>query len=430
MSESNKANNANRKDPSKVIKQVEARKAKRQKKQKQTTQLIIAAAAVVVLAVIIIVIVTSCGKKNEDNLLNSLDPKEPIAADQLTEGQATGAPDTEATIAPTPAPTPKPVQYLEVYKKGPEDQKKIAITINIPKNADNLVQIMTIAASNGAKLTLFPLGSVLDTDTDMQAAVRTAVWTYDFEVENCTYSLKELYKATDREMAEEIWKQKKAVDNAIGLDYEQHFLRTENSSTAHDPRTHQYLIQLGTFKGLLYSTYDASGRSLDNAKANLDKNGNGKIFTFTTSDDDVKLLTEFIPYAVQQGFAMVTANELLGFEENARNTNSEDSTMPIPMPFVYDTYVVLGGDTGSKVYPVQLLQQRLIELGYLPAGSSVDGNYGKNTKSAVEAFQQVAGLKVDGIAGVQTQTLLFSDEAPFNPGSDAALFSQSESSGN
>ena len=91
---------------------------------------------------------------------------------------------------------------------------------------------------------------------------------------------------------------------------------------------------------------------------------------------------------------------------------------------------MLGGDTGSKVYPVQLLQQRLIELGYLPAGSSVDGNYGKNTKSAVEAFQQVAGLKVDGIAGVQTQTLLFSDEAPFNPGSDAALFSQSESSGN
>ena len=44
-----------------------------------------------------------------------------------------------------------------------------------------------------------------------------------------------------------------------------------------------------------------------------------------------------------------------------------------------------------------------------------DGDYGSITKAAVKLFQLAGGLKADGLAGTETQTLLFSDSAPRNP---------------
>ena len=65
---------------------------------------------------------------------------------------------------------------------------------------------------------------------------------------------------------------------------------------------------------------------------------------------------------------------------------------------------------GSKGTEVVNLQARLIQLGYLPAGSN-DGSFGTATEEAVKAFQLANGLKNDGIAGRDTQTRLFSPEA-------------------
>ncbi|MFR0956725.1 MAG: peptidoglycan-binding domain-containing protein [Roseburia inulinivorans] len=53
---------------------------------------------------------------------------------------------------------------------------------------------------------------------------------------------------------------------------------------------------------------------------------------------------------------------------------------------------------GSKGAAVVKLQQRLISLGYNCGASGADGNYGKNTSSAVIKFQRINGLKTDGIA--------------------------------
>ena len=55
------------------------------------------------------------------------------------------------------------------------------------------------------------------------------------------------------------------------------------------------------------------------------------------------------------------------------------------------------GSTGIRV---EKLQNRLRELGYL--AQEVDGDYGDRTKEAVIRFQEQAGLKADGIAGVKT----------------------------
>ncbi len=64
---------------------------------------------------------------------------------------------------------------------------------------------------------------------------------------------------------------------------------------------------------------------------------------------------------------------------------------------------------GSNGPSVKKLQQALIDLGYLTGNA--DGSFGSNTLNAVVQFQAVNGLAADGLAGNQTQTLLFSGNA-------------------
>jgi len=68
----------------------------------------------------------------------------------------------------------------------------------------------------------------------------------------------------------------------------------------------------------------------------------------------------------------------------------------------------------------QELQQMLSRLGYRnPDGSilSVDGDFGPNTRHAVESFQREHGLSVDGVAGKDTLAMVAATQAnPFtNP---------------
>lgn len=65
------------------------------------------------------------------------------------------------------------------------------------------------------------------------------------------------------------------------------------------------------------------------------------------------------------------------------------------------------GDSGDAV---KALQKRLIELGYM--SGTADGDFGSATKAAVKLFQKQAGLTVDGVAGLGTQSALFSSNAP------------------
>jgi D-alanyl-D-alanine carboxypeptidase len=79
-------------------------------------------------------------------------------------------------------------------------------------------------------------------------------------------------------------------------------------------------------------------------------------------------------------------------------------------------YPLLSVGSGGK--EVVVLQQRLVAAGFLTG--QVDGRYGEGTRKAVAAVQQALNqrgyqLKVDGIAGQQTLSLLYDDQvmAPF-----------------
>ncbi len=79
------------------------------------------------------------------------------------------------------------------------------------------------------------------------------------------------------------------------------------------------------------------------------------------------------------------------------NTSTEDYNAGYP--------VLRVGSTGSDVSD---LQARLVELGYM---TTITGKYDTDTHDAVAEFQTRNGLASDGIAGRQTQDLLYSSSA-------------------
>lgn len=57
---------------------------------------------------------------------------------------------------------------------------------------------------------------------------------------------------------------------------------------------------------------------------------------------------------------------------------------------------------GSRGVWVTLAQEKLIERGYSCGAKGADGIFGKDTESAVRAFQRASGLNVDGVVGHDT----------------------------
>ena len=97
----------------------------------------------------------------------------------------------------------------------------------------------------------------------------------------------------------------------------------------------------------------------------------------------------------------------------------EMSLTPTPLPPVPDT--VRDKDLSAEITPepalhngsqgekVEKLQQRLQALGYYEG--EIDGQFGPGTKAAVVDFQKNNGLDTDGLAGSETLTLLYSQDA-------------------
>ena len=99
---------------------------------------------------------------------------------------------------------------------------------------------------------------------------------------------------------------------------------------------------------------------------------------------------------------------MFGLPENETAPLSEID-MPEPDPYVIPEYKLLD-KKHSYVYDVYLLQQRLIELGWLD--DTADGVYGDDTYMAVGYFQKAIGMQPNGDATPETQEALYRDDAP------------------
>lgn len=335
-------------------------------------------------------------------------PEDPVIT---LEPQRTAEPTPPPTPTPTPvptqAPTPEPTQvptaeptafeYLPVVHSAKTDSRVIAVTVDDCYQVNNLQTIVDTAEAAGAELTLFPVGENLS-KSGMQSLLRRCAFDLGFEIENHTWSHARIFRLPDAEMAAEIWKQDAALDQVLGVDYQAHFLRLMGGDGDTDPRIHSYLKQLG-YLGIANWSVSGSDSDMKHIKNAL---APGQIYLFHCTDPDTEKLQEFIPWAVSQGYKLVTLNELFRLPDNETSPLT-DGEMPAPMENVDDHHTLVEGE---YTWVALQLQEKLRALGYLVMDGPSTGYYGPQTVQAVKAFQSDHGLPATGEADILTQRLL------------------------
>ena len=325
-----------------------------------------------------------------------------------------------ASPTPTPAPTAEPFEYLPVYTGIDTTEKVIAITVDDCSDIASLKYAAQAAEYYGAKLTLLPVATYVLAEEN-RTALQYCVFTLGYQVENRTLNNSALYNLSDFELANEVWTADMAIDYALNMDYGMHLLRTKGGQGTKDARTHAYLKQLG-YDGFLNWTVEAERYTADELKSSIEPGG---IYLFNCTKEEVVKLAEFMKFAKNLGYRMVTVNELLGFEENSC-TSPEDDILSRTIVELegFDAQAVEYSD-GDRAYGVYHLQQMLYELGYLTDSSAtagpeptlyldalaqqqklVDGVFGAGTRSAIMAFQASRGLPCTGVASVEIQAMI------------------------
>ncbi len=330
---------------------------------------------------------------------------EATAAPVVTlEPQDTPEPTAEPTPTPTPTPEPTPepppeptpFAYLPVVHHADIGQKKIAITIDDCYQPRNLNTIVNLVEKKGGKLTLFPIGQNVSIE-GMPELLRRCAFELGYEIENHTYSHARIFRLPDEEMAAEIYKQHAALSRVLGVNYQEHFLRLMGGDGDTDQRIHGYLAKLG-YLGIANWSVSGSDSDMAHIKSSL---APGQVYLFHTTDPDTEKLKKFIPWAIDQGYQLVTLNELFGLPENAV---SELTDAPMPLPdAITDTHTITEGE---YTWVAVGLQDKLRALGYLDITGPSTGYYGAQTVKAMKRFQEAAGLPVTGEADEETQKRL------------------------
>lgn len=340
-----------------------------------------------------------------------------------------GAPATTSggIATPTPSPTPRPTLdaadpyaalrpmperegMLPIFTKAYTEEKVIAITVDECSGAAITTQFLDLAQEYGARLTLFPTGDNV-MKSGMAEVMRRCVFQMNFEVENRGYStISRLYRCIDIMMVQEIWKQSVALSFVLGVKYEPHFLRVYGGLGENDPRTHAYLRQQG-YMGVAHWTYSSAQLSRKGLSGKLKP---GAVYSFRSNKDDLSLMRSLMEAARDEGYRMVTMNELFGYPNNkyyAVEGSLLSETIPAFSYDVMDFYDLFPGDASWAVYNMQL---RLAQLGYM-LESDVDGVFGDISSDAMRMFQAQSGRPASGAGDVGTLKALYAKDAPVNP---------------
>lgn len=382
-------------------------------------RIIFASAAVLIAAIVLLIIFLPRNTEQKDDIVQTT-----VTPTEINETAEPDTPETEAPSEEDEKPQnlingllipdrtdtssvfkPKTASgYLPVYGKMTTGEKKLAITVDDLWQEKNVAELLDICDKTGAKLTFFPIGEAVLED----AALLKRIHESGHEIENHTYNHVNLYALSSEKMCEQLTKQNEVINKALGLDYKMHFLRPRGGNADYDLRMHKMLIQMD-YVGI--SHWSISGTP--DLKTWYSSISNGDVILFHATDADFNKLRKLIPKLVEDGYKLVTLNELYGLPDNeiyplgttiiGTTYGLDFQEMEADIPFT----ALKKGDVG---FTVRRLQLRLTELGYYSI--ECDGDYGSGTVTAVTAFQKNAGLDADGIAGSATIEKLFSNDAP------------------
>ena len=373
----------------------------------QRRRLLIGGGALAVLLVVGLVFLLIPKGGQPDRAVEAVAQATPEPAPAAPEAAAPEAPALlESTPVPTPTPAPAPTQealsmraltrptptaegFMPVFSKAETDEKIIAITVDDCFQADNLKQIVDAAIAVGGKLTIFPIG--FNAIKSAQAEVLRYAYDNGFELENHTYDHNGLFAISADEMAEQVYKQQLALSYVLGVEYHCHFLRPRGGDARRCQRMQMYARQMGYY-GIAHWSVSGSGDDEKIAKGLKP----GAIFLFHTTAKDLDKLLRFIPWAAEQGYQLVTLNEMFDYPPNETSELTipiEEHVIPAPEPYEM-VYVPL--KVTSYCWEAYLLQEKLIALGYLDG--SPDGVYGEDCAKAIAKYQQDHGMEANGVA--------------------------------
>lgn len=370
-----------------------------------------------IIAVVVILLIAACvaavmciDREPVDNTGIPVSADGGMLVEELADGLATATPEPTPEPTPSPEPTPKnygaelpePKEdgYLPIVRSADTEHKVIAITVDDCNQFGNTRRIIDCAIENGGKITLFPIGK----NVLKEGLQDTLIYAYEngMQIENHTHEHLAHYELNDEELARQYYLQKAAVDYVLGVDLQQNFVRPMGGNGRDDQRLHLYCEVMGV-KAIAHWNV-SGGIGLSDLGKSL---APGNIYLFHTTDKDLEKLLKFIPYAVEQGYELVTLNELFGLPENVARPLDipvEEREIPQLGKYVLNPRTYEDGDYAWVAY---LIQMRLIQLDYL--GGEPDGIYGEGTARAVAKFQKDNGLEATGKCDPDTQRLLFAD---------------------
>ena len=327
------------------------------------------------------------------------------AAPQPTAASASSGfsmtPTGDAWRAGKYAPEPQGEDYLPVFRSAGRDDKVIAITVDDCFQTANLKEIIQLAENTGGHLTIFPIGNLLKRQ-ELQEVIKAA-HASGHEIENHTWSHDGLYNLSDEELARHVFDQDRAVDLVLGVNYHTHFLRPRGGDDRNDLRTHSYIRQLGYYGIAHWSVSGAM--DIDKLKKSLTP---GAVYLFHCTDLDLQKLREFIPYASNQGYQLITFNEMFGYEDNAEELLTDDPTTRTIIqlePYERDYKTIKATTYDYAAYEVQAA---LIAKGFLTG--EPDGVYGPGTAKSAAAWQTAEGYTADGVLTPEQQKKLLGVE--------------------
>ena len=306
-----------------------------------------------------------------------------------SKSKATAEPEAANPQRAAARPSPVAEGFMPVFTKANTEEKIVAITVDDCFQAENLKQIVDKAIEVGGKLTIFPIGQ--NAIKQAQSEILKYAWENGFELENHTYTHNGLFACSNEELAEEVYKQQLALSYILGVNYQCHFLRPRGGDARDDQRMQMYARQLGYY-GIAHWSASGSANNTKIAKA-LEP---GAIYLFHTTDKDLEKLLKFIPWVVEQGYQLVTLNEMFGYPANETSeltTPVNEQAIPPLEPYEM-VYVPL--KKTSYCWEAYLLQEKLIAMGYLTG--SPDGVYGDGCVSAIMAYQKDHGMEETGEA--------------------------------
>lgn len=196
--------------------------------------------------------------------------------------------------------------YITQHTNGSRDEKRIAITIDDWYEPDLLGEFLDVAAANGCKLTLYPIGINLH---EKDRAGWQRALDEGHELGNHTNTHKNLEEASKTSILAQLNNMEDRLEKALGY--------------RHEMNTVRYPFGAGRYKG----TKSAFAKAINeagyehvalwdvdstDAKEILKATQNGSIILLHGRKRDLRALKVILPKFAEQGYEMVTISELLG----------------------------------------------------------------------------------------------------------------------